>query len=84
MHVILAEDLFARPGETMSQIFSFLGVDPAFATDQKYEVFNDAPTGKEQEVDTEVRKWLVDHYRPFNRALEGFLGRSLAAWSEIE
>jgi hypothetical protein len=81
MHVILADDLFQEPAKTMAGIFSFLGVDPSFADTQKYGVFNDSPVGKDQQVTPEVWRWLVDHYKPYNDALEGFLDRSLEMWN---
>jgi SAM-dependent methyltransferase len=81
MHVVLADDLFQEPQKTMAGVFSFLGVGPSFAATQKYEIFNDAPAGKDQQVSAEVWQWLVDHYKPYNQALEGYLGRSLGMWN---
>lgn len=81
MHIVLADDLFHDPEKTMRGIFSFLRVDPSFAATQNYSVFNDAPAGEDQQVTSEVWQWLVDHYKPYNRALETFLGRSLEMWN---
>lgn len=81
MHVVLADDLFQDPAKTMEGIFTFLHVEPSVAAQQKYEVFNDSPVGKDQQVTPEVWQWLVDHYKPYNQALEGYLGRSLDMWN---
>jgi len=80
MHVVLADDLFQDPAKTMMGIFSFLQVDPSIAAQIKYDVFNDAPVGKDQQVTPEVWQWLVDHYKPYNQALEEYLGRPLDMW----
>jgi hypothetical protein len=82
LHIVLAEDLFGNPEQTVSGVFSFLDVDSGVARRAKYDVYNDALPGKEQQVTAEVWSWLIDHYRLHNRELENFLGRSLAAWNE--
>ena len=82
MHIVLSEDLFSAPEKVMIGIYAFLGVEPSMATRQQYQVFNDAALEKDLHVTSEIRNWLITHYKPYNRQLEEFLGRSLASWDE--
>jgi sulfotransferase family protein len=82
IHIVLADDLFQEPVQTMEEIFDFLDVDPSVAADHSHERFNEAPSGRGSEVTGEVLQWLVDHYRPHNHALARWLGRSLDMWNQ--
>jgi hypothetical protein len=80
IHVILMDD-FREPEKTLAGVFRFLDVDPGVASGLNYELLNEAPAGKEQQITPEAWNWLVRHYQPYNRQLESYLERSLAMWN---
>ena len=82
LHVVLYEDLVNSPETTTTDIFAFLGLDPACAPKIDYSPLNRSALGMLEHVDAALETLLIDHYRPHNEALETLLGRSLAAWSK--
>lgn len=73
LHVIVAEDFFARPEEEFDRLLDFLGMArfrPAGGFPQQ----NARPSAP---MATELREQLAAHYAPFNDDLERLLGRAL-------
>jgi hypothetical protein len=70
--VVTAEELFARPAETLNAMCGFLGVDPWF----KGGDFKPVNVGSiPRQTDTEARAFLAEYFRPHNARLYELLGR---------
>lgn len=91
IHVMLLEDLASDRVATLKNVFGFLGVRKAAAErieekwTNKYRV-QEAPDQKAKPVAyppmrPETRERLVEHFRPHDARLAGWLGRDLSAWS---
>lgn len=72
LHIVIFEDFIKNPQKCMKGIYKFLGVN-------YFDGFNSAShnTYSYSKIKPVTRKFLVDFYKPFNKKLEAFLGRSL-------
>jgi hypothetical protein len=70
--VLASADLFARPAETVSRIFAFLGL-PACAVDISAQL----GAGAYEPAPAPVRARLVEFFRPHNERLYDLLGEDL-------
>lgn len=70
LHVMESESFFADPAAQYSELLNFLGLRTY--QPRQFEQFNARPGAKMPE---EVRKFLTDHYRPFDERLSRLLGR---------
>ena len=68
-----SEEFYAAPQKTLTRVYEFLNL-PDWAL-EKYEKFYSAMDAMKEPLSPELRKWLVDYYRPHNQELYGFLGR---------
>jgi len=75
--ILKSEDWYLDPHETLKQIYEFLGIkeiypnkilraDPWIASKEKYGY---------PEIPINIKKWLDDFYRPYNRQLTKYLDR---------
>jgi hypothetical protein len=76
--IIKSEDFFRSPGETLEQVFSFLGLENAPVSNLKRWLHVGYPP-----INPDTRVKLVDYFRPYNRQLYEFLGRDFE-WEEEE
>lgn len=80
--ILKSEDLYSNPGETVKQALEFLGVPATkIDTNKEYKRYK-VPTRTGYKVKDnhprmapELRKYLVDYFRPHNARLYEFLGR---------
>jgi hypothetical protein len=70
--VLASEDLFARPGEVLADVHTFLGLQP-HAPAGGYPALNPASRST---FSAETRERLRAHFRPFNERLFNQLGRT--------
>lgn len=77
MHVIKSEELYTHPGETLAATHEFLGLPPV--PPEAAPRYNHLPA---DDMDAEMRAWLVDYYRPHVHAVETRLGRSFG-WRDM-
>jgi hypothetical protein len=70
--IIKSEDLFAQPADTLSQVFSFLGVDPQF---QVKDLKPRNVASNRSQVAPEVYEYLDSYFRPHNQALYELIGQ---------
>jgi sulfotransferase family protein len=68
-----SEELYAVPPKTLQRVYEFLNLSD-WELD-KYEKFYSAMDTMKEPLSPELRKRLVDHYRPHNQELYEFLGR---------
>jgi hypothetical protein len=80
LHLMMFEDLARDPLSAVAGVLKFLGTDPVPASRFLYPVINRADPQIVNHVDSATLTWLVEHYRPHNRRLQEFLGRSLEHW----
>jgi hypothetical protein len=80
LHVMMFDDLARDPRSAVADTLKFLGTDPEPANHFLYPVIHRSDPQVVKHVDPESVSWLVEHYRPHNRRLEEFLGRSLEHW----
>lgn len=71
-----SEDLFAEPREVFRRVLGYLGLPPRDLP--RYETFN---AHTEEPIQPEIRKRLVEHFRPHNHRLHELLGRDMG-WDE--
>ncbi len=69
--VIKSEDFYEDPGSIYRQVVKFLGL-PAWEP-EKYKVFNRG--SYQANIPDDLRKKLVDYFRPYNQKLYELLGR---------
>ena len=72
LHVVVSEELFARPLAVMNGVYGFLGVEPVEAG--TFEAVNANPKSA---LDAQIRERLAAHYAPHNRRLYEMIGREL-------
>lgn len=73
--VLLAEELFARPGEVMAEVQAFLELPRAGARD--YPVYREGSYRGRVDV---TREELREYFEPHNQKLERLLGLDLTGW----
>ena len=66
--ILKSEDFYQNPAESMAKVFTFLGL-PDFKLD-KYPQVN---PGSYSDVDSSLRKTLVEYFAPYNQQLEEYL-----------
>ncbi len=67
--IIKAEDFFADPEATLKQVHQFLGI-PHYSLDDHQYGYHPSTIA----ADEKVMAQLADYFRPYNKALEEFLG----------
>ncbi|MFX1443313.1 MAG: sulfotransferase domain-containing protein [Promethearchaeota archaeon] len=67
---IESEQFFFNPSKTMEEVFRFLNVPPLKA--ENYKKYN---VGNYSKIDTEIRDYLLEYYKPHNRRLYDLLER---------
>jgi hypothetical protein len=77
--VLLLDDLRAETGDTLADLFQFVGVDSSFRPDSANQHFNQTPPD-DLRLSAEFVNELLEIYRPSNRALEQLLGCDLGRW----
>jgi hypothetical protein len=70
--VLLSEELFARPEETVARIVAFLGLPP-----HPIDVRGRLSAGRYEPMPPAVRAELIEFFRPHNARLADLLGRDL-------
>lgn len=73
--VLRSEDLYRDPRETLSQVYSFLGL-PKWEPGH-FKPYNQKPYSA---IDPKTRQKLLDYFEPHNRRLYEYLGRDFG-WS---
>lgn len=73
IHIVIAEDLFAKPEKEVNKVFKFLGLKEHRLA--SYPNHNKADN--KLDVDPKTMNFLKKLYRPYNQLLRKFLGRSL-------
>jgi hypothetical protein len=68
--VLKSEDFFSYTEESYNSVLEFLGLPKYLLT--AYKTFN---VGKEVSMDSEMRKFLMNYFRPYNQELYKFLGK---------
>jgi hypothetical protein len=68
--VLKSEDFFSHTEESYNRVLEFLGLPKYLLT--AYKTFN---VGKEVSMDTEMRNFLMNYFRPYNEELYKFLGK---------
>jgi hypothetical protein len=68
--VVEANDLRADPQNTMNEVFAFLGLDSFTMSTENGEKNSDYPP-----MDPEMRKTLLEYFKPYNADLEELLGQ---------
>lgn len=68
--ILKTEDLAEKPKEILRQVFTFLDI-------QQYELpnYEKHNLGKYTGMTEEIRKQLINYYKPYNSELYKFLGR---------
>jgi hypothetical protein len=80
-HITLYDDLQADPKAFLSNIFSFLGIDPAFRPDCLHADVNpDVPEADPTSMSDDLRKHIRGFYAQDIAKLEALLQRDLSAW----
>ena len=77
LKVYFMDDIRNRPGEMMSEIFTFLGVDPGWQPQTLDAVYH---AGSSEPCPAKYTRWLLDYYRPLNLELRGLLRQPLPNW----
>lgn len=81
LHVVLFDDLASDPKTVVSKALEFLGVESDLADRFLYPIVNRSDPEVINHLDAATISLLVEHYRPHNKKLEEFLGRSLEHWN---
>lgn len=89
--VLKSEDLYTRPAEVVEQTLKFLGVydekvDLQTQEYKKYKLplksgYKSKQTPSVKDLDPELKRYLVDYFRPHNDQLATLLGRDFG-WNE--
>jgi len=82
LHVIMLDDFRRRTRETLAGVFEFLECDPTLAQKIELTRLNESSFGMLAHVTTDLRSWLLEHYRPHNQKLEQLLNCSLQEWEQ--
>jgi hypothetical protein len=72
LHVVVSEELFARPLVVMNEVFDFLGVGPVDGGQ-----FDAANANRKSALEPELRERLATYYARHNQRLYEVLGREL-------
>jgi len=72
LHVVVSEELFARPLVVMNKVFDFLAVGPVDGGR-----FDAANANRKSALEPELRERLATYYAPHNQRLYEVLGREL-------
>ena len=72
IQILITEEFEFEPDNTLKQIFKFLGLPELEIKNLKKQ-----NVGKYEEMNTELRSLLVEHFKPQNQKLYKFLGRDL-------
>jgi len=70
--ILKSEDFYAGAAITVKQVLEFLGL-PEYQLSE----YQNANPGSYQPINSSVRDWLTDYFRPYNQQLEEYLGRKL-------
>lgn len=81
LHVVLFDDLASDPRTVVSKTLDFLGAESDLADRFLYPVVNRSDPEVANHLDPATISLLVEHYRPHNKKLEEFVGRSLEGWN---
>lgn len=72
VHVVMSEDFFAQPGDELSSLCAFLGLQPS--VDTRFDRYNAQPRS---DMSSAARERLQHHYGPHDKELAGMLGKPL-------
>lgn len=78
--IILEEDVYCNPKNTMKNMFKFLGVDSDF--EPKVNHNNNKNTKITNKLSHSARLVMIDYYKEYNEELFTLLGRRVSAWLE--
>lgn len=76
--LVLFEDLVRAPEETLSALLTRLGADPGLLPRVPRRPVNASRSA--EEIDVELRRFLVEHFAEHNRRLAGTYGLDLSSW----
>lgn len=68
--ILKSEDLYDNPGDTMREVFNFLGL-----SNYQNSEYKNYLEGNYSDINEDMRSRLSEFFQPHNRKLEAFLGR---------